>query len=391
MKFLIRYRVLIIAAFFALVGIALSVLVKVEELRWYYISLAPLLAVLVGFLILFLLKKESSKRILGKLKSIAVAFFAAFIIGLFFYISLFNRSTFQFVHANGKATYHIKGNKTSYSEAALAFKKQNPGISDDELIRLGFVNPDNKKWAWSEDSIKKNSLSLVIGYCILIVLLAAFLSFISESLAQKSVRNKLLLYDENEDDDLHVFISYSHRDKEVADGLSAMLQKEKIKVIIDSASMLAGEDIKQFIDRAILSSGVTVSIISKDSLLSNWVSFETVGTFFIERFSNSKRFIAAYLDNDFLDPAFTSEAINSLNAQLEKIKKLISDRDALRIDTRDLNDDKSRLLFLINNLDEIIHRMRTSLCVDITKEKLQANFPVLLKSIKNAAEVINAD
>ena len=61
MALLLRYRVLFITVFIALLSIALVWMMKVSELRLYFISLAPLLAFIVSSRILFLLRKEKNK------------------------------------------------------------------------------------------------------------------------------------------------------------------------------------------------------------------------------------------------------------------------------------------------------------------------------------------
>jgi hypothetical protein len=76
-----------------------------------------------------------------------------------------------------------------------------------------------------------------------------------------------------------VFISYSQKDKEIAAKVRATLEANDIKVTIDSESMDPGEDIRAFIDRAIRDTQVTLSIVSRNSLSSDWVALESVGVF----------------------------------------------------------------------------------------------------------------
>jgi hypothetical protein len=296
------------------------------------------------------------------------------------------------VHGDSVITYHVKGNKSSYSEAAIAFKKDNPGISDDELISLGFVNPENKKWAWSEESISNNLLWLVAGFSLVVVLLSGFVSFVVEYLAQKRARRNFLFPAEVSDDGkTNVFISYSHADQETAIKLKRMLEDEGIGVIIDSDSMLAGEEINAFIYRAIAVSQVTIAVVSQQSLFSSWVALETVGTFFLERFSPNKHFVACLRDKDLYEANFAADIVSRVDAKLAAIESEIQKQNTLHMDTRNLNNDKSRLLFLRNNIDEIVSRLKNCLNVDIcSDEGLGTNFPLLLRSIKNYAEMAEA-
>lgn len=178
-----------------------------------------------------------------------------------------------------------------------------------------------------------------------------------------------------------VFISYNHADEVIANKLREMLENENIPVTIDSKDMLAGEAIKSFIERSVLNNRTTLSVVSKKSLLSGWVGMETINTFFLKKFSKNKQFISCYLDADFFDRGFTASAVESFDQQLKDVNQQIDKHNALGIDTRDLNDFKTRLLSLRNNLDEIIQQLRNTLCVDIRNEKLTENFPLILKSI----------
>jgi hypothetical protein len=189
--------------------------------------------------------------------------------------------------------------------------------------------------------------------------------------------------DEFYDGQTRVFISYNHADREAADELKSMLEKKNIKVIIDSSSMRVGEDIKEFIQRSVMRSQITLAIVSRKSLLSSWVSLETIDTFYLEKFTKRKRFIAAYLDEDIFNLSFTAEAIEHINWELEKIREQIKKRDKLGIDSRDLNIEKSRIMSLRSHLDEIIQKLHGSRCIDIRKEKLPETFPVLLASIES--------
>ena len=183
-----------------------------------------------------------------------------------------------------------------------------------------------------------------------------------------------------------VFISYNHADKAIADEIRQLLCGENIEVIIDSENMYAGENIQKFIRRAIKESRITLSVVSSKSLLSGWVAIESVETFFLENYSASKKFIACYLDPQFFELSFTSDSIELVNKKLTDINLLIDKQTEMGVDTRDLNDEKTRLIGLKNNLDQIIQRLRSCLCIDIGDGKLHTSFPEILKAITVANE-----
>jgi hypothetical protein len=178
-----------------------------------------------------------------------------------------------------------------------------------------------------------------------------------------------------------VFISYNHEDAAVANELNERLLGEKIPTMFDKKDMGFSERIENFIARSIRDSRITLSIVSGKSLLSGWVATETVNTFFLEKYDDKKAFIACYLEEDFFKTEFTNDAFKQINHQLEMLDQLTGERGR-GVDTRDINTRKSRLLLLRNNLDAIVERLQNSLQFDIRDDKLDSNFPVLVKQIK---------
>ena len=80
-----------------------------------------------------------------------------------------------------------------------------------------------------------------------------------------------------------VFISYSTKDKEIAAKVKAALEEQGIEVTIDRESMRPGGNIREFIDESIRKTEVTLSIVSENSLASDWVAFESVESFAVEK------------------------------------------------------------------------------------------------------------
>jgi len=179
-----------------------------------------------------------------------------------------------------------------------------------------------------------------------------------------------------------IFISYNHANKEDAALVFSFLKDHGITTILDSDAMPAGQDIKFFIENAVKNISITLALVSRQSLLSGWVSAETINTFFMERLGLKKRFIAICLDNSFMDSGFGAEAIRHIDEQLGKIKILIQQHDDLGVDSRNLNTEKSRLIALRNNMDEILNRLKNSLCLDGTNGKIKDALPALLRAIK---------
>lgn len=202
------------------------------------------------------------------------------------------------------------------------------------------------------------------------------------------IRKKLYIKKEADDKvefanlDPKVFISYNHNDSGTATKIKDALEKAHIEVIIDKEDMMAGTDIKAFIEKSISESTVTVSLVSNKSLKSAWVALETIDTFFLERYMKNKKFIACYLDDDFFQSDYTLKAVDDIDKQIKANQKLVPEYQEKMLDTRDLNNQNTRLLALRNNLDGIVGKLRDSLCLDVREESFNDSIQKLIQAIE---------
>ncbi len=180
-----------------------------------------------------------------------------------------------------------------------------------------------------------------------------------------------------------VFISYNHADREVAEKLKTVLKENHIDVMIDSEAMKAGENISDFIERSINDSDVTLSVVSNKSLLSAWVSMETVNTFYHEKSNPDKKFIACYIDDDFFQNDFRLEATKQIDARISEIDQKIPEYMKMKIDTNDLNSEKTRLYKLRSHLGDFILRLRESLTLDIREDQFDGNIARIISAIQD--------
>ncbi|WP_162458989.1 TIR domain-containing protein [Desulfosarcina ovata] len=184
-----------------------------------------------------------------------------------------------------------------------------------------------------------------------------------------------------------VFISYNHGDSDVAQKLKKTLEQNGIAVRIDSEAMKAGEDIKSFIERSIEETTITLSIVSNNSLLSAWVAMETINTFYLEKFKRDKKLTACYLDDDFFKPRFRLEATQKIDAKIQEIDELIPEYIENKLDTIDLNNEKSRLHQLRNNLGEILLRLKETLTLDIRNDQYDKSLSRIIETITSPSRV----
>lgn len=179
-----------------------------------------------------------------------------------------------------------------------------------------------------------------------------------------------------------VFVSYSHDDRSLVLEFVKRFKQSGFQVVIDDTHLQAGEDIASFIHRSINETNATICIVSRSSLLSPWVAMETVNTFDLQKWSDSKKFIACFLEDDFFKPAFRVEATQKIDEKISEINALIPEYNDLKLDTNDLNEDKTRLIKLRNDLGLILQRLKNSLSLDIRPAYWEASLERLCKDFK---------
>jgi hypothetical protein len=110
---------------------------------------------------------------------------------------------------------------------------------------------------------------------------------------------------------------------------------------------------------------------------------ESINTFYHEKTDAKKKFIACFITDDFLKRDFTDLALDHVDGEIKEIQGLITARMEKNRSIRDLQNELSRMTELRNNMDEIIRRLRESLCIDIRDEKLQSNFTKITEAVNS--------
>ena len=102
-----------------------------------------------------------------------------------------------------------------------------------------------------------------------------------------------------------------------------------------------------------------------------------------ETLFKDKRLIPCCLTDDFTKDNFVNNATKQFEERLTEIAALIQEHDENHIDSRDLNDEKSRIIFLKYNLDGIVGKLKKTLYINIEGDNLSNNFPKILEAISN--------
>jgi hypothetical protein len=312
---------------------------------------------------------QTQKPIASRAWTIAtVACFAAALAALVIYKS--NESSCTATNAAGQRV--IIG--TELTDLGLRYQQENPNDNNDQILEsLGGRSAD---LAWTAASIRRCRLILGVsgGLWIPLFVVSAIATTASVGSARrmrKPVRAKP-----------RVFVSYSHDDSAAAARLARLLRANNVDVVIDTDAMRPGERIPDFIDRSIRDCDVVVSVISNRSLMSAWVASETIKSFSRNKGTADMTFVGCYLDEEWFRPEFRLECTRQVDERLQRIEQLLPDYAARRLDSSDLNEEKTRLYSLRNNLGDILAVFRDTLCLDIRDERFEESGRRLVAAIR---------
>jgi len=178
-----------------------------------------------------------------------------------------------------------------------------------------------------------------------------------------------------------VFISYNHKDQLQTRLIKGELEKEGIRVFMDISDMPAGMFIDKFIDSSIQQSNFILAVISKNSLMSGWVSKEVTAGFLANRITN-KKVIPVQLDNAIFDSDFYFEAMQAIDAKIEELKSSLVKALEMNMDIRVFQDDLGRQRDLRANLSAIIGTLKNVKVTDLSDGRFDAGMQSVIRSIK---------
>jgi hypothetical protein len=265
---------------------------------------------------------------------------------------------------------------TEFTEAGRKYHIANPGDDKNAILEaLGGLSPQQ---AWTQASIDHCVVATTMAGALWMPAFGAAL--ISAVALISPLNDKSSVMDTG---GATVFISYNHEDAGVAIAVRDYLTKNRFEVIIDRDSMAPGQRIEDFIESSIRRSGTVISIVSNRSLLSTWVGMETIEAFRRLEGDGSRRFLACYLSEDHMDHGFRLQCTRQIDERLAAIEELITQYAAEKLDTVDLNEEKSRLYELRNNLGSMLARLRETLCLDLQGPAFEQSCRAIVTTIKS--------
>jgi hypothetical protein len=185
METILKYRIAFITVLFGAFGGALSLLLKVEDLKNYYPALAALIALLVSLLISFLIKGRWSVPFRNQLKVWATGLFILFIGATILHTYYVITRTFEYEDFDVTNRY-VKG---EYSNSALDYQRQYPNLTDQEMLFHYFEGSAGRDIYWKKDTVDKNVFALILTYSGVVLFFVACISLLAEVLATKYTKS----------------------------------------------------------------------------------------------------------------------------------------------------------------------------------------------------------
>src|SRR5262245_61828890 len=94
----------------------------------------------------------------------------------------------------------------------------------------------------------------------------------------------------------NVFISHSHRDKEIVRKLATDLREQGVKTWVDEMEIRVGDSIVERIDEGLRQADYILVVLSRDSISSTWVRREIAGAIARDPSAASRSLIPVIID-----------------------------------------------------------------------------------------------
>ncbi|MCU0447141.1 MAG: SUMF1/EgtB/PvdO family nonheme iron enzyme [Microscillaceae bacterium] len=178
-----------------------------------------------------------------------------------------------------------------------------------------------------------------------------------------------------------VFISYSSQDQAAKDELIQLFDKEGITYWLDEIGL--GKNIQDEINKGLRESHFTILLVSRNSLLSTWVSYESLMRLKQEIFENKVSFIPLILDRIAFEDDIVFQMKEKFDEELNRQEELRDKAKKRGIKTRPFNNKIDLLEEISHDVDKIIIKITGNLSINfIDKNRKPNEVEKLLNTIK---------
>lgn len=178
-----------------------------------------------------------------------------------------------------------------------------------------------------------------------------------------------------------VFLSYNHQDAFAMRSVKGFLADHGVKVHVDINDMSAGESIQDFIYEAFRNNDFVISIVSRNSLLSGWVSLESTVAQVLNKFNNN--WIPVSIDDAAFNKDFFFEANESIDRKIAEQRNQIKRAIESDLDIAPFTDELKRLQDSKSSLASTISNLKNMLVIDISGKYFDMGMAKVVDRIKN--------
>lgn len=164
-----------------------------------------------------------------------------------------------------------------------------------------------------------------------------------------------------------VFISYSRLDRDFALKVHDNLKSKGFDIFLDEYKLEINDYLQTELEKRIKQSDYVVSIVSKNSLLSEWVGQESIHTLMDERYDNqTKKYISVVIDRDVFKWGYYIDLVEEVDIKMDTLFELTLRAFKLKVSSRIYDISRERLIQLRSSLGDILFRIREYLSIDFT-------------------------
>ncbi|MEO6638017.1 MAG: toll/interleukin-1 receptor domain-containing protein [Ginsengibacter sp.] len=181
---LLKYRMVIPALCFIIIGWLINKLGSVPSLRTIYFFMLLVTPLLASLIISAFLKARANDAMRKKYQRIALISLACFFITGMAYIYYYQQHTYLYKGFGGSATTYMKG--SDYTPLAASLKADHPNMKDADILKKFLGGPGEAARLWTESSLKSARFFLILIFEFIVIFAAVGVSILLQMLYYKN-------------------------------------------------------------------------------------------------------------------------------------------------------------------------------------------------------------
>lgn len=177
---ILRYRIIIPAICFIVIGWLISKFGGVRSLRTTYFFLLLITPLIISLIVSAFLKTRLNDIVRKKFQRIAITSFLCFFVSLMAYLYFYQQHTYQYKGFGNSSITYIKGN--SYTPLADSLKADHPNMTNADMLKKFLGGPGEGARLWTESSLRSAGFYLVFLFELIAIFASAVIAILLELL-----------------------------------------------------------------------------------------------------------------------------------------------------------------------------------------------------------------